>query len=148
MRLDPYLIFDGQCEAAFRFYEKCLGGTLEAMHTFADSPAGGEVPPEFRNRIMHARLVADGQVLMGSDTTPQYRHEGIKGCHLSLNVDSVAEAERLFTALAHGGSVQMALERTFWAERFGMCTDRFGVPWMINCEKDAGGLGDPGAQRR
>lgn len=136
MRLDPYLIFDGHCEAAFKFYEQCLGGTIEAMMRFGEAPECGDVPPEFRDRIMHARYVVDGQVLMASDTTPQYPHEGIKGCSISLNVDSVAEAERIFNALADRGSVQMPLDKTFWAARFGMCTDRFGVPWMINCEKD------------
>jgi len=136
MRLNPYLIFDGQCEAAFKFYEQCLGGKIEAMLPFGDSPECGDIPPEFRDRIMHARLVVDGQVLMGSDTTPQYPHEGIKGCSISINVDTIADAERLFGALAESGTVTMPLDKTFWAARFGMCTDRFGVPWMINCEKD------------
>ena len=136
MRLNPYLIFDGQCEAAFKFYEQCLGGKIEAMLPFGDSPECGDVPPEFRDRIMHACLAIDGQMLMGSDTTPQYPHEGIKGCSISINIDAVAEAERLFNALAENGTVTMPLGKTFWAARFGMCTDRFGVPWMINCEKD------------
>ncbi|WP_332671685.1 VOC family protein [Aromatoleum sp.] len=136
MRLNPYLMFDGQCEAAFKFYEQCFGGKLEAMLPYSDSPECGDIPPESRDRIMHACLVIDGQKLMGSDTTPQYPHEGIKGCSVTLNVDSIAEAERLFNALSENGSVMMTLEKTFWAVRFGMCTDRFGVPWMINCEKD------------
>jgi len=136
MRLNPYLMFDGQCEAAFRFYEQCFGGKLEAMLPYSDSPECGDIPAEYRSRIMHACLVIDGQKLMASDTTPQYPHEGIKGCSVTLNVDSIAEAERLFNALSENGSVMMPLDKTFWAVRFGMCTDRFGVPWMINCEKD------------
>jgi len=146
MRIDPYLIFDGQCEAAFGFYQQCLGGTLEAMLTFAEAPAGedgepgcGPVPAEFADRIMHACLVLDGQMLMGSDTLPSFPYEGIKGCSVSLNVDSIAEAERIFAALSDRGAVQMPLGATFWAARFGMCTDRFGVPWMINCETDKEG---------
>lgn len=146
MRLNPYLIFDGQCETAFNFYQRCLGGTLEAMLRFADAPAGGDadpgcgpVPPEFGDRIMHACLIVDGQRLMASDTAPPFPYEGIKGCSVSLNVDSIAEAERIFAALSDNGTVQMPLGTTFWAARFGMCTDRFGVPWMINCETDKGG---------
>jgi PhnB protein len=143
VRIDPYLFFDGQCEAAFRFYQQCLGGSLEAMLKFADAPQGGDgapeggaVPAQFADRIMHACLVRDGQTLMGSDTLPSFPYEGIKGCSVSLNVDSIAEAERIFAALSDQGTVQMPLGTTFWAASFGMCTDRFGVPWMINCDTD------------
>ena len=143
MKLNPYLIFDGQCEAAFRYYQQHLGGTIEAMLKFADAPPAGDdqpgcgpVPPEVADRIMHACLIIDGQMLMASDTTPQFPHEGIKGCSVALHVDSIAEAERVFAALSDNGSVQMPLGPTFWAVRFGMCTDRFGVPWMVNCEKE------------
>lgn len=146
MRLNPYLIFDGQCEAAFKFYQQHLGGTLQAMIRFADAPKGddgqpgcGPMPANFMDRIMHACLVIDGQMLMASDTGPQFPYDGIKGCSVSLNVDSIAEAERIFAALSDNGTVQMPLGTTFWAARFGMCTDRFGVPWMINCEADKGG---------
>ena len=137
MRLNPYLTFDGQCEAAFRFYAQCLGGTVDAMFRFGESPECDEVlSPEMRERIMHARLVVGDQVLMGSDTTPEHPYEPIRGCSVSLNVDRVADAERIFNALADNGAVLMPLAQTFWAARFGMCVDRFGVPWMVNCEKD------------
>ena len=146
MRIDPYLIFDGQCEAAFKCYQQCLGGTLQAMMRFADAPVGGgdqpgcgPVPAEFGDRIMHACLAIDGQTLMASDAVPPFPYEGIKGCSVSLNVDSIAEAERIFAALSDNGAVQMPLGVTFWAARFGMCTDRFGVPWMINCAADKEG---------
>jgi PhnB protein len=132
MKLNPYLIFDGQCEAAFRFYEKCLGGRVEAMMPFRDSPACNEVPAEARDRIMHARLDIGDQALMGSDTTPQHPYEGVRGIHVSINVDGPEEAERIWAALAEGGTVQMPLQQTFWAARFGMVVDRFGTPWMIN----------------
>ncbi|WP_372875582.1 VOC family protein [Pseudomonas sp.] len=132
MKIHAYLMFDGQCEAAFNFYAKCLGGTLEMMR-YADSPEDMELPAEFQQRIMHVCLTVGDQLLMASDTLPQSPYEGIKGCSISLQVDNVPEAESLYAALAEGGSVQMELQQTFWATRFAMLTDRFGVSWMINC---------------
>jgi len=136
MQLNPYLTFNGQCEAAFKFYARCLGGEITVMSTFGTTPACDHVPPEFHDKIMHARLLLGDQVLMGSDTTPADAYEGIKGCAVALNVATTAEAERIFQALAENGTVQMPLEETFWAARFGMLVDQFGVPWMINCEQD------------
>ncbi|MDM8349760.1 VOC family protein [Pseudomonas sp. sp1636] len=132
MKIHAYLMFDGQCEAAFSFYAKCLGGTLEMMR-YAESPDAGEIPTQFQQRIMHACLTVGDQLLMASDRPPQSPHEGIKGCSISLQVDNLPEAERLYAALAEGGSVQMELQQTFWATRFAMLSDRFGVSWMINC---------------
>jgi PhnB protein len=132
MKIHAYLMFDGQCEAAFNFYAECLGGTLEMMR-YADSPEDMEVPVEFQQRIMHVCLTVGDQLLMASDTLPQSPYEGIKGCSISLQVDNVPEAERLYAALSAQGSVQMELQQTFWATRFAMLTDRFGVSWMINC---------------
>lgn len=137
MRLNPYLMFDGKCEEAFDFYARNFGGNVAMKMRYGEAPTVDEVlTPEQRNRIMHARLEFDGQVLMGSDATPEHPYEPIHGCMLSLNVASVAEATRLFNTLADGGTVMMPLDKTFWAERFGMCTDRYGVPWMINCERE------------
>jgi PhnB protein len=136
MKLNPYLFFNGQCEAAFKFYEKCLGGKIEAMLTHEGTPAEQDVPPEWRKKILHARLTVGDQVLMASDAPPE-RYEKPKGFSVSLNVNAPAEAERIFHALAENGKVQMPLAQTFWAIRFGMCVDRFGIPWMINCEKDS-----------
>jgi PhnB protein len=136
MQLNPYLLFNGQCEAAFRFYEKCLGGKIEAMLTHEGTPAEQDVPPEWRKKILHARLTVGDQVLMASDAPPE-RYEKPKGFSVSLNVNAPAEAERIFHALAENGKVQMPLEQTFWAIRFGMCVDRFGIPWMVNCEKNS-----------
>lgn len=135
MKINAYLAFEDQCEAAFRFYAQCLGGTLEALNRFGDTPACEHVPASHRDRIMHARLVVGDQALMGSDSVPEHPYEGVKGCSIALNADSVAEAERVFNALSEGGHVIMPLGETFWAARFGMFVDRFGVPWMINCEK-------------
>jgi PhnB protein len=134
MQLIPYLNFDGQCEAAFKFYEKCLGGKIVAMHTYEEMPAAEPVSPESRHRIMHARLSVGEAVLMGSDCPPEY-FEQAKGMNVTLQIDDPAEAERIFHALAEGGVVRMPIEETFWAVRFGMLVDRFGTPWMINCEK-------------
>jgi len=134
MQLNPYLLFNGQCEAAFRFYERCLGGKIVAMMPHAGTPAEGQVPPEWREKIIHARLVVGDQVLMGSDAPPDH-FEKPQGFSVTLGIDNPIEAERLFNALAENGTVRMPIQQTFWAERFGMLVDRFGIPWMINCEK-------------
>jgi PhnB protein len=136
MQLNPYLTFNGQCEAAFKFYEKVLGGKIEAMMTFGGSPMEDRAPAEWRDKIMHARLTVGANVLMGSDAPPD-RYEPMKGITVSIGVDDPAEAERIFHALAEGATVQMPIQQTFWAARFGMLTDRFGTPWMINCEQRA-----------
>jgi PhnB protein len=136
MQLIPYLGFNGQCEAAFKFYEQCLGGKIVAMMTYGDMPASEQTAPEQRGRIMHARLQAGDAVLMGGDR-PQEHHEASQGFCVSIQIDDPARAERIFNALADGGQVQMPFGETFWAVRFGMLIDRFGTPWMINCEKAA-----------
>jgi PhnB protein len=137
MQMNPYLTFKGQCEAAFKFYEKVLGGKIVAMMPHEGTPAADHVPAEWRSKIMHARLVLDdGKVLMGSDAPPGMQEE-MKGFSVTLGVDKPADAERIFHALAEDGTVRMPIQETFWATRFGMLTDRFGTPWMINCEKAA-----------
>jgi PhnB protein len=135
MQWNPYLAFNGQCEAAFKFYERCLGGQIVSMIPYGNTPSAEYVPPDHRGKIMHARLVAGGQVLMGGDAHPGQPFEGVKGCSVAVQVDTPDEAERLFSALAENATILMPLQETFWAARFGMLTDQFGVPWMINCEK-------------
>jgi PhnB protein len=135
-QVNAYLFFNGECEAAFKFYEKALGGKIEATMTFGDSPMSQQAPAEWRNKIMHARMTVGNTVLMGSDEQPD-RYEAPKGFSLALGTKDPAEAERMFNELAAGGKVQMPLEKTFWAAKFGMVVDRFGVPWMINCEQPA-----------
>jgi PhnB protein len=130
----PYVTFNGQCEAAFKFYETALGGKIVAMLRHGDMPMGGEVPPESKNHILHARLMVGDKVLMGSDA-PTGRYEGVKGFYVSLSIQEPAEAERLYKALSEGGAVHMPIQETFWARRFAMFADKFGIPWMINCEK-------------
>ena len=136
MKINPYLIFNGDCKAAFTFYAESLNGNIEAMLTFGETPAGDHVPKDLHNLIIHTRLAVGDQAIMGSDTTPDRPTDEMSGCSISLNVDSIAEAERVFSALSEDGTAQMPLEQTFWAARFGMLVDRFGVSWMINCEKD------------
>jgi len=133
-RITPYLSFDGRCREAFTFYAELLRGSIEMMMTHGESPMADQVPADWRDKIMHARLVIGGMELMGADSPPQYRTPK-QGFSVSLGVEPAAEAERVFTALAEGGTVKMPLQPTFWAERFGMVIDRFGTPWMINCEK-------------
>jgi PhnB protein len=132
MQVTPYLNFNGDCEAAFRFYERVLGGKIEAMMTHGESPIAGEVPPTWHNRILHARLVVGDTVLMASDSPPEM-YQQPQGLYVSIGLQDAADGERIFHALAEGGSVTMAFEKTFWAERFGMLVDRYGIPWMINC---------------
>ncbi|MGA2987208.1 MAG: VOC family protein [Terriglobia bacterium] len=136
MQLSPYLTFNGQCEAAFKFYEECLGGKIEAMFTYVGTPAEEHVPPEWRHKILHGRLIVGDRVLMGCDAPPE-RYKEPEGFSVSLEIKDPADAERIFNALAENGRVQMPLQKTFWSARFGMAVDRFGIPWMINCEQSA-----------
>jgi PhnB protein len=136
LELNAYLVFNGQCEAAFKFYEKALGGKIEMSMTHGDSPMSEQVPAEWHNKIMHARMTVGGTVLMGSDAPPDHYREP-QGFSLSIGTKDPAEAERMFNELAVGGKVQMPLQKTFWAAKFGMVVDRFGIPWMINCEQPA-----------
>jgi PhnB protein len=135
MQLNPYLTFDGRCEDAFKFYAKVLGGEIVAMIRHEGTPAETHVPTEWRKKIMHARLIVDGEVLMGSDAPPDRSDGAMKGFSVTLSIDRPAEADRVFAALADKGTVRMPIQETFWARRFGMLTDQFGTPWMINCEK-------------
>jgi PhnB protein len=133
MQVNPYLLFRGQCEAAFKFYADCLGAKIEAMMTHEGTPAAEQVPPEWRKKILHACLRLGDTLLMASDCPPD-RYEKPQGFSVTLQIKQPAEAERVFHALAEKGSVQMPIQETFWAARFGMLVDQFGIPWMINCE--------------
>ena len=131
MEINPYLNFNGTCGEAFRFYEKVLRGKIEQIHTFGNSPMKDEMPPEMHDRVMHVHLSVGGQNLFGSDAPPQFFAHP-QGMHVSINVDTMEEGQRIFNALAEGGTVMMPFEKTFWAPGFGMLTDRFGTPWMVN----------------
>ena len=129
--LDSYLFFNGNCAEAMRHYERTLGGKLETMMTYAESPQPEQHPPGSEQRIMHASLIVDGRSLMASDTPAGQPATGMSGFSLSLSYPTAGEARRIFDALAEGGKVMMPMEKTFWAEAFGMLTDRFGTPWMV-----------------
>ena len=129
--LSPYLFFDSNCEAAFKFYEKTLGGKIEMMLRNEEGPPEMASPPERKHKIMHARMTIGDQVLMASDAPPDHFHKP-QGFSVSLTVKDPAEAERKFKALAEGGSVNMPFGKTFFSKGFGMCSDQFGIPWMVN----------------
>jgi PhnB protein len=133
VKINTYLFYNGQCETAFKFYERALGGKIEAMMTHMGTPAEQQTPPEWRDKILHARLSVGGEVLMGSDAPPG-RQETPQGFSVSINVKDAADAERIFHALAENGEVRMPIQKTFFSLRFGMLVDQFGIPWMINCE--------------
>lgn len=132
-QIDAYLFFDGRCAEAMRFYERVLGGKLAALYPYSEMPDAAQVPAGAADRIMHASLeLGGGRTLMASDGAPGEPYEGMKGFSVSLSYDDVAEAKRVFGALAEGGKTIMPIDKTFWAEAFGMCTDRFGTPWMVS----------------
>ena len=146
MRVNPYLSFNGNCREAFEFYAALFGGRIMAMMTWADMPADArpEQPAEgcaapdmgaaMKDKIMHACMDIGGTLLMAGDA-PQGMYQKPVGTNITMNIDDPAEADRVFAALTEGGSITMPIGETFWADRFGMVTDRFGTPWMINCAK-------------
>lgn len=133
MQLNPYLSFNGQCETAFKLYERCLGGKIEFIIRYEEKPGEYAVPADWGKKIMHATLRIGEQVLMGADNAPE-GYQKPQGFSLTLGLKHPAEAERIFAALAENGTVHMPLQQTFWAARFGVLTDQFGIPWTINCE--------------
>ena len=133
MQLNPYLMFNGQCEAAFKFYEQVLGGKITFSMTWGEMPGADQSPAETHKLIMHATLSVGDEVLMGADSPPG-RYQRPTGMNVSLHMKDVGEGERIFNALAENGNVTMPFEKTFWSPGFGMCVDRFGIPWMVNCE--------------
>ena len=137
MQINTYLNFPGTCKEAFEFYAKVLKGSIKTMMTHEQVPANAGIPdvgPEWRSKIIHARLRAGNNVLMGSDAPPD-RFQPARSFYVNIGLHDAAEAERIFTALSEDGRTVMPLQQTFWAQRFGMCFDRFGIPWMINCEQ-------------
>jgi PhnB protein len=133
MQMNPYLSFCGNCEEALTFYAACFGGELGQIFRYGGSPMSTDVGPDWSNKVMHATLTVGGQVMMAGDVAPD-RYEAPKGFSMSLHMKDAAQADRVFEQLAAGGNVVMPLAETFWAARFGMVVDRFGISWMINCE--------------
>lgn len=136
MNINAYLTFDGRCQEAFTFYEKCLKGKIVAVHTHRGTPMESEMPADWLDKVMHITLAVGDQLLMGSDSPPQY-YQAPSGFSVSLNISTSEEAEQVFSALSVNGIVKMPITETFWATRFGMLVDQYGIPWMINCEKHA-----------
>jgi PhnB protein len=132
MQVNPYLHYDGNCEAALKYYQKVLGAKIEAMFPFGDGPPEMQVPPDYKKKIMHAKVTIDGEVLMASDAPPGHFNKP-QGFSVSLQVEDPTDAERKFKALAEGGTVNMPFGKTFFSKGFGMCVDQFGIPWMVNC---------------
>lgn len=131
MKVSFHLVFAGQCEEAFRFYEKTLGGRIDTMLTYGASPMAREVSSQRRDQIVHASMKIGHLVLAGADVTPE-EYEQPQGFYVLLSVEGRAEAKRIFQALAKKGRVRMPLQKTFWSPAFGVLVDRFGTPWEIS----------------
>lgn len=135
MKLTTYLNFDGNCREAFGFYADLLGGKIVAMMTYGETPGCEGTPADQRDKILHARLEIGGDALMATDSTPDYPYQPIRCAYVVVDLPTAAEAERVFGALSEAGRIEMPMQETFWAERYGIAVDRFGVPWMVNCAK-------------
>jgi PhnB protein len=134
MQINPYLNFNGQCEAAFKFYEQVLGAKVISKMTWGEMPGTDQLPVESHKLIMHSALSVGDQVLMGADAPPG-RYQQPQGMNVAIHVKDAADGESIFNALAENGSVTMPFQKTFWSPGFGMCVDQFGIPWMVNCEE-------------
>jgi PhnB protein len=136
MTLKPHLsiMFDGQCEAAFRFYERCLNGTISFMLTWGHSPAAAEAPPGWAGKVYHATLRVDDFVMTGGDL-PSDKYVKPAGFSIVLGIENPNDAERIFDELAQNGRISMPLQETFWASRYGALVDQFGILWEVNCER-------------
>lgn len=145
MQFVPYLNFDGNCAEAMAFYARLFGGQIVFQSTFGEMPPDPGMPPlpdAARNRLMHAQLQIGSQSLMASDTMPAMpgvdpetcggAYRPPQGMWVSIGVETPAEGRRVFDGLAEGGQVTMPFDKTFWSPGFGMVTDRFGTPWMVN----------------
>ena len=135
MELVTYLSFDGDCEAAFKFYERVLGGRILMMVRYSEAPVCNAPSSANAQKVMHARLQVGRHLLMGGDTL-QAGFSKPEGICVHIKVETPVEADRIYQDLCDGGTVIMPIDETFWAQRFGIVTDRFGTPWMINCERD------------
>jgi PhnB protein len=134
VKVNPYLNFNGDCAAALKFYEKVLGARVTFSMTWGEMPGADQFPAETHNLIMHASVNIGDDVVMCADSPPG-RYEKPTGMNVSIHVKDVSEGESLFNSLAESGNVTMPFQKTFWSPGFGMCVDRFGIPWMVNCEE-------------
>jgi PhnB protein len=134
MDTNIYLHFNGNCEEAFKFYENVLGGKIQHVSRFGGSPMDGQVPAEWKDKVLHANMTVGDRLIMGSDAPPD-RYSKPRGFSINIGSNDVNEGKRLFDALADGGQVHMPFGETFWAKGFGMLIDKFEIPWMVNVEK-------------
>jgi PhnB protein len=134
MQLDIYLNYGGNCEEAFRFYERHLGGRITAVTKHGELPDPAAVPAGWEDKIVHARMELGGTVLMGADIAGD-RFQPMRSAYLSLRLDGAEEAERVYALLSEGGQIFMKMEETFFASRFAMLRDRFGTSWMLLHER-------------
>lgn len=130
-RLSAYLLFDGTCAEAMRYYQKVFAGEIETLTKVGDSPMASQFPSSSADRVIHASLRFDGNTLMASDWMAAPPYPGIKGMRFMLTYEDVEEALRVFETLSEEGQVEMPLQKTFWAKSFGMLVDRYGVPWQL-----------------
>lgn len=131
MKIYPYLNFDGNCQEAFEFYAKVFGGKILGIQKYGDAPAGEEINPTWNDRVMHAQMSIGDAMLMASDTPPDWFHKP-QGIYVFIQIDEVADAERIFEQLSEGAEIHMPMQEQFWAKRFGMLVDKYGTPWMIS----------------
>jgi PhnB protein len=134
MRLNTYLNYGGNCAEAFRFYEDHLGGKITMMSTHGQVPDPSSVDPKWKDKVLHARIALGETSLFGADVPPE-RFQPMRSAYLSLSLDSIGEAERIYAVLSEGGEIFMPMEETFFAHRFAMFRDRFGTSWMLINEK-------------
>jgi PhnB protein len=134
VKLFTYLNYGGNCRDAFEFYAQHLGGKITMLTTHGEQPDANNVPPEWRNAVLHARIELGETTVMGADIPPD-RFQPMRSAYLSLLVDSAADAERIYALLTDGGQIFMPMAETFFAHRFAMLRDRFGTSWMLLHEK-------------
>jgi PhnB protein len=134
MKINPYLNFSGQCEEAFRFYEKVLGGNIVAIFHFGQSPMAGHFGADWDGKVMHVSLKVGDQTILGSDVPEKYYRQP-QGFSVCLDFEEIDQAESAYAALSEGGQITMAIQETFWAKRYAQFADRFGTTWMINVSK-------------
>jgi PhnB protein len=136
MQLNSHLHFSGQCEEAFKYYEKVLSGKIQGLFRYEGAPGteGQQVPESWRNKVMHATMAIGDQLLMGMDAPPERFHKP-QGFHVNIGVKDVAEGKKIFEALSENGNVVMPFGPTFWSPGFAMFVDRFGTPWMVNVQQ-------------
>jgi PhnB protein len=133
VQFTPYLSFNGNCEQAFKFYEQALGAKIESTFRYEGSPMAGQVPTDWGQRVMHGAVSFENGVLMGADAPPGH-YQQPAGFSVCINAKDPGDAERKFEALSKAAKIVMPIQQTFWARRFGMLIDQFGIPWMISCE--------------